>query len=202
MSLASLIPGYGEAVAAEARARALPFLGLPVILCGVRVRPISLRDYLRLIHGRSPFVCGGTPDRGDVALFLWTQQAFPVPGEDREAFVAQLDALDLGELAKACGEFVGEALMDAPKGGGGSAPVVSLGASMVHCLRTAYPGMGRDEVLDADLREVWQAYRLIRRDRDPTAILFNPLSDPIAGEYQRKLNAKPPMVKPMKKGRK
>ena len=202
MSLTRQIPGLAEALAAEARARAEPFLNLPHVLCGVEVRALSLRDYTRLIYDRSPFVCGGTPDRRDVALLLFYQQRHPDLALETREFAAQFDALDLGEMTIAVESFVSRFLLDAPQGGGNSAPTVSLADSMVHLLRASYPGTTEDQVLDMDLRKVWGSYRCIQRERDPKVVLFNKLSDGVKSRWLASINAQESTTKlnrPVKK---
>ncbi len=190
------IPGLAEAFRAEASARRAPFVGASVVLCGVEVRPLSLRDHERLADARSPFLHGGIPDRGDIALLLWNQR-WEIDGDDKATFAARLDALDLGEMSAAVGAWVSRALMDAPQGSGKAAPVVSLAASLVHCLRKAYPGMSRDDVMDMDVAELFQYVRLIQRDANPQAVFFNPLSDGVKGRWLRELNQ--PKPKPQRK---
>ena len=192
MSLARLIPGFGAAVAAEARVRSAPFVDTPPrVLCGVEVRPFTLRDHERLSYVRSPFLCGGEPDRADVARLLYYQHIPPgCPGAlplCEADFAAQFDALDLAEMAAEIGAYLDEFLMDAPKGGGSGAPAIGLATSMVHRLRSAYSDVSRDDVLDMDLRELFGYVRCIQRDMDPQAVLFNTLSDPAKSRFAREL---------------
>ncbi len=71
------VPGYAEALRAEARTRSAPFVELAVTLCGVEVRPLTVRDYERLSFHDSPFVRGGDVDRADVAFLLYHQRSSP-----------------------------------------------------------------------------------------------------------------------------
>lgn len=50
MQLPDAIPGYREAIEAEARAREGAFLRLPEFVCGVRVEPLTLRRFALLSH--------------------------------------------------------------------------------------------------------------------------------------------------------
>src|SRR5688500_13198570 len=54
----------------EAR-RAQTFLDLPATVCGEDIRIMTPMDLLILNGIRSPFVCGGDPRPGDIAVFLW-----------------------------------------------------------------------------------------------------------------------------------
>ena len=105
-------------------------------------------------------------------------------------------------MSDAVGDFVSWALLDAPVGGSDDAPHVGLADTMLHTLRTAYPGMTEVDVLDMDLRKVWGAFRCIRRERDPKAILFNPLSDPVKSRFLASIQPRPAPQKSVRKSRK
>ena len=183
------IPGLLDALATEARIREDAFSGLPVPVCGVDIRPLTLRDYERLLGQRSPFLVGGLPDRGDVAVLLWHQRWDTSAEDDPARFAARFDSVALATLSEAVGQFIAEALMDAPTGGKSStAPVVGLSASIVHRMCSTYQGMSIENVRDMPCAVLWQFLRCIQRDNDPQTAFFNALSDRVKGNYLRDLN--------------
>ena len=87
-SIYDQIPGYREAVARETVGRDAAYLGLARKVAGVALRPLTLRDYLRLSAEASPFVAGGKPARDDAAFLLWHQRADISEGDEPGAFAA------------------------------------------------------------------------------------------------------------------
>ena len=187
-SLYDQIPGYREAVARETVGRDAAYLALPRLVAGVALRPLTLRDYLRLSVEGSPFVAGGKPGRDDVCFLLWHQRAENLDGEDHRAFAARFDQVDLALLSAACGEYVSQALVDAPQGSGSrKGAYFGIAARLIRTFRHEYPGMTRDEVLDTPLDQLWQEDRAITQAHYPTALLFN-RSDRLKSEYAARFN--------------
>ena len=187
-SIYDQIPGCNAAVARETVGRDAAYLRLPRLVAGVTLRPLTLRDYLRLSAAGSPFVDGGKADREHVANLLWDQRANPDPADDPQAFAARFDAHDLDFLSASCGAFVAEAMADAPGGGGRQASYYGLGALLIHALRREYH-CSQEEVLDTPLDELWQSFRVIQHGRG--AVLFNP-SDRLKGAWLKQRNEPPP----------
>ncbi len=192
-SIYDQIEGYWSAIAAESIGRDAAYLNLPKLVAGVVVRPLTLRDYLRLSANRSPFVCGGVADWNDACLLLWLQRARPswLPSwvETRRGFSRRIGKLPLDSLAAACGEYISQALVDAPTGGTKKGGYYSFGASLIHVFRREYPGTTRDEILDAPLDQLLQERRCIQESRNPQTVLFN-RSDRLKGQYLHQLNTK------------
>ena len=181
------VPGYNAAVAAETLGRDAAYLRLPLRVVGlVDVRPLTLRDYLRLSAERSPFVAGGEANKDDACFLLWYQRCPGGPEIDPPAFARLFDLVDLDGLTAACGELVDRAMFDAPKGGNGKGGYYSIAAMLVTAFRSEFQGMTKAEVLDTPLDELWQEYKAIQQRRDPRTLLFNP-SDRLKSLYARQL---------------
>ena len=188
MALWDKIPGYRQAVAAETVGRDPAYLRLASSVAGVVVRPLNLRDYLRLSAENSPFVAGGKAGKEHAIALLWHQRVDPREETERQTFARRFDPLDTGLLVAACEEYLSPALMDAPAGGGnGKGGYYGLGALLVGTFRCEYPGMSKEEVLSTPLDELWQEYRFLVQRRNPRAVLFN-RSDRIKGEWLKGLN--------------
>lgn len=184
-SFLASIPGYLEAVARETVGRDAAYLRLPRLVAGYVVRPLTLRDYLRLSAECSPFVAGGHPGRDHVAFLLWHQRANTKPDENEQAFAAELDAVDLDFLAASCMAYVSEAMADAPGSSGKSKSYYGLGASIIRTFRHEYPNSSREEILDTPLDELFQELKAIQQHNNPRALLFN-RSDRIVSEALRR----------------
>ncbi len=176
------IPGYLEAVARETVGRDAAYLRLPRLVAGFALRPLTLRDYLRLSAENSPFVAGGRPGRDDIAFLLWHQRTERRADVDEQAFAAGLDQVDLAFLVASCRAYIAEAMADAPGSGGKQRSYWGLGASAVATLRHEYPGCTHEEVLDKPVDEIWQEFKAIQKRVDPRAIQFN-RSDKIVGDW-------------------
>jgi hypothetical protein len=187
------IPGYREAVARETIGRDAAYLDLPKLIVthppdkGVVVRPFTLRDYLRLSAANNAFIAGGRAGKDGACFLLWHQRINPVEDDDLEAFIQSLDTADITVLRSACAIFVNEAMADAPQGGAsGKGSYYGVGAMLIGAFRHAYPGIGKPEILDTPLDQLWQEYRYLQHERNPQSLMFN-RSDHLKSKWLRQM---------------
>lgn len=80
------IPGFREALSAsrsdEYRTREDAWTDPVGNVCGFKIRPIRVRDYVLLVKLRSPFISRREPTKHDLGLFLWMLS----PGYDKWLF--------------------------------------------------------------------------------------------------------------------
>lgn len=188
------IPGFAEefeeAKAKEREFRELAFFGLPLLVAGIEIRVMTLRDHAVLACAGSPFVVGGSVTLADVGVFLWAlSPEFTEDREAREAFMARIAALDFEKAVEAIRDYRTMLFVDAPKGGSGGTPATAFIASVTHRLASAY-GWSRNSIHDLPLPEVFQYLK--RLSGDDGAIMFNPFSDKVKGDYLRKLREATP----------
>lgn len=210
MTLFDVIPGYREAVVREQIARDEAFIGAPEIVCGVEVRPFTLRDFALLDSIGSPLLYdASTADETDLGLFFWIvsyqyQRAIRlrgllervsntlarvVFGLTRYRFIRRLRHLRSDIAHRSARDYIDAAMMDAPKGGkaDGSPSYWGTVAGVVGILASAF-GWAEQDVLDLPCKRVFQYVKIARKKLDPGAVLFNP-SDKERSRYVRELNA-------------
>lgn len=156
------IPGLQKRVAAaaaeEERLRRLPFLPVPLDICGVPVRHFTPRHFLLLDEAGSPFFHPGPIGAADIAQFLWVvSAAFRIPtpltkdevNDIRDAFLRSIARKRVDRLKAGIDSYIEKALFDRPDASGTDTPAVaSFAALLVDDIATAYGWP--DEVLDAD----------------------------------------------------
>lgn len=198
MNLLDQIPGYREAVAAEAAAREAAFLRIPETIAGLIVEPLTLRHVALM----SQAGLDRELDRKSLDVLLWLLSPdFTVrPGlarwwrRFRRSAAIAWAIFRRGEVAVALEAdlFLAEAYDDAPHGapadGAFRPSATSRAADYVDILAAEY-GWTADEILDLPIRAAHQLVRAIRRRIDPRATFFN-ASDRIRTEWLRKQNAK------------
>lgn len=166
---------YRAAVERESQSREAVYLDLPEKVGGYSVRPLTVLDYTTLHLVRSPFICGGHPEPGDVWQFLWHQSV-------KYSRTSKLRARrfrwslywypDYPSLIVGIRAYVAEALGDMPGGGKAGKSYYSFLASVVDCLASEY-GWTRDAIRSLPIKEVAQYLKAIKRRKDHKAILFN-----------------------------
>lgn len=181
---------YSAAVERESTVRDVSFLGVTEDVCGVAVRPMSLRDFIALDGIKSPFICGGFPSATDAVIFLWLLSPSFKPGSFAAwRFARGVRGKDYGELTKAIQEYVSEALMDMPGGGGrGGVSYYSFAVAVVDLLASEY-GWSEAEIMNAPMKRTLQYFNAIRKRKNPNSILFNPLSDGVRSKWLRERSA-------------
>lgn len=182
--LLSKIPGLSEAVKSAQREeeviREFAFSGLPESICGLDVEPFRIPHLRQLILIDSPFVTGKQPSVRDAFEFLWiVSLIYPKDSaEAKKAFWNRLKRVKT-DWVSGIRDYIAEAMMDAPSGGGGDAPITSMSASLVHLIASTY-GWSREQIEREPIKSLYQYVRLIRRDNNPQSPIGNPLSDSVA----------------------
>lgn len=191
MSPAELQADYAARIAAAAAQaqtqRDTAFVAAPHDVCGLRLRAMTLRDYLHLTSaGCAHLVPGPAPEdpaalarhwAAHHGLLLWVVWEESRLGDRaaRDAFLRDRVApLDFGTLSSAIGRYLGEMFHDAPRAPRDPAarahlaqrndPLrVSFVAHHVHRLAAAY-GWPLPAILDLPLPVLFQLDRLIRAE--------------------------------------
>ena len=195
------IPGYAEALAWEERTREEAFLGGCAPLCGVMVRPLSLRRLTYLLRARNPlFFESEEVGIEHLVQFLWiVSEAFrPGDMEATAAFVAEVStggALDCADTAATTiRDYLDSAFNDAPAArgqakGGSAAPVASFAAALVDAVASEYHWR-MDDILDAPLACLHQLLRQSAKRQDPKAVFISRRSARVRGDWLRSLQIK------------
>jgi hypothetical protein len=189
-SLFDTIPGYREAVRAEAASRLESFLDASDLLCGVEVLPMNARHLAILELGRNSFVTGGAQHLGDLLPFMWVlSPSFPQKGK-RNKILRQLRKLQVSRLIEAISKYIEEVFADAPATGrsGETIPWVAWPAHLVDVFGCEYHWPDH-LTLGMPLKRAFQYLRCIQRRNSPQSLMFNP-SDKVRGQWLRQVNAK------------
>lgn len=185
------IPGYRDALDRESAIRDAAFIDLPESICGVQVKPLTIRLFITLDGIGSPFVRGAAVEAADVARFLWAVSPLysATDTEARAKFVRQCRKIIGIDAADAIRAYLDEAFMDAPassESAGEQAPFASWASSLVDFLANQY-SWSEDEILDMPLKRAWQYVRRIQKRSNPSKTLFNP-SDKVRGDWLATIN--------------
>ncbi len=200
----AIFPGLAEATARENLLRDLAYAGLPELVCGIELCPLTARHVLRLSLTQSPFFAP-PPDREtllrwlglecitevDVARFLWACSPRYRPGARvaRWRFLRSVRRFPLGPACEEIFAFVEESFADKPGGTPANGPSYwSWLASYVFAIARA-TGWTEAAILDLPLKRGWQYLKLARLENDPKAIFFNPYSDRAKSDWLRTVNA-------------
>ncbi len=110
---------HEEALASERKDRAVAVLGLPELIAGIQVEPLTPRrlEWLRAMG--NPFICGGEASIPAVTQFLWIISKGFVICDDvkRDAFLASIIVgYDLVEIREGIEAYLDRAYLDAPEG--------------------------------------------------------------------------------------
>lgn len=199
------IPGYREALQRESRVRDTAFLDGLEVVCGVEVYPLSLRRIVWLEQAQNGFIVPWIFD-SDSELLAHALQIlyFSTPeyrpptspkfgfwrafgeGYRQHRFFGKLKRDKKAEdIIKEIQEWVADAFMDRPNGGGSSEVAgpsyAGYPAYIVDKLGAAGLPFAYDEIMDMPLRRLWQHWRIAVRRIDE-ATLTNP-SDEVATNY-------------------
>lgn len=192
MSLTDQIPGLREAVEKEQFIRDTAFLDIPEQICGIDVKPLTLRHVLALSLVGSPFMVGGNPSPVDCAQFLWCVSTSWSPHSRwrRKLFIRRCRRLKFSTLAKSIEEFVDEAFQDSPATTdcGDRQSFYSFAASIVDTFASEY-GWPAHYIIDMPAKQLFQLMSVIRKRKNPAAILFNP-SEKVRGRWLDQINSK------------
>lgn len=181
---------YAQAVAAEQEGRLAAFALDHDVVCGVRVRPLSLRHCAILELIGSPLMCGGLPTQTDLlqALYVLSPDYDPHDPRGRARWVgANAGKVPLRKVGEIRAWF-DDSLADLPGGKRADRkPATSWAASMVDVLAHEY-GWSEREILDMPVRRVWQYVRRIMLRNDSHAVFIDK-SDRIKSDWLAALNA-------------
>jgi hypothetical protein len=190
------IPGYAEAVAAEADQRQEAWLALEPDICGIPVVPLTLRKIMFLSLSKNDFVSShnDTISEYSVAEFLWvvSTQFTPANARARKRFYKSIKRVSIKQAVKEISQYLERSFFDAPIGSTATnhtAPKVDWITNCIHRYATHY-SFHPDTTLDLPFRQISQLSRCQKGD-DPEAskTLANP-SDAIAAKHLESLNAK------------
>ena len=200
-------PAIREAINREKETRQEAWLGLEDPLCGVPVKPLTLRMVLFLDLAANWYVAGGFGSVDFTAgstvsdwvfnqsQFLWVVSPQFAPGDERarKRFYKSLRKLQPATLHREIERFYGAAFFDAPANNhaNSSAPKVDWIAALVHEFASAYHWPA-DHILDTPLRVLLQLRRCIQISNEPKSAssLPNPESDAATKAYLDELNRK------------
>ena len=183
-----------RAYAREREVRDYAMLGLPHEVCGIQIRPLTLRSYMLLSFVRNPFIVGGEMNLEDAAQFLWLLSVNYLPPSGgfvqrfksffrRKRLMRKIAVIPDGELLDGIEEFIEEMFMDCPGGKKNGAPrSISLAAELVNIFRGSF---NRAELMETALPEIWQHLRYCS---DSTAPKFNKFSDRVKARFLAQLN--------------
>lgn len=193
------VPGYADAVRRENYVRTTAFLGGNESLCGVEVRPLSLRTVLQLEVARNGFFvpCQFESDSEAVAHALQVVW-FSRPGFDPHCGTGSLLRMvahgvrlntfcqrmvwryrkDTVAMAHEVKAWIRDAFMDMPKGSGRSqVPAPAYAAYPAYIIDTLH-GCGvkldADQIMDMPLKRLWQHWRVAVKRENPAYGLTNP----------------------------
>jgi len=183
------IPGYREAVDAEAFQRDLAFAEVPEDVAGVTVGPLNWLRFVRLAVIGSPLVCGGRVTPADMAAALWLLS----PGYRADSrwhrwrFLRGIRRRKFLAVAAALERYMESALADAPGGRSeftGPRAYSSV-AAQIDLFASEY-GWPAAEIMRLPFKQLFQLSRCIEA-RHGRNTFFNP-SDRVRGEWLRQIN--------------
>jgi hypothetical protein len=191
VNLPDAIPGYREAIEAEARQREGAFLRLPEFVCGVQVEPLTLRRFTLLNH--LGIETAATWENMELFLWLMSPAYTPRNGWARTRHQARcvwafmrhgVDVVHICANAWLAGQF-----QDAPgrSAAGFQVDNTSGIARHVDMIASEY-GWPIDRVLDLPLRVAFQLQREIQtRNSASRPTFFNP-SDKVRTRWLQEMN--------------
>lgn len=190
-----VIPGLAEAIEAETLRRETAFLSLAEPIGGIEQLPLTFRHFFFLEVARSPFVCGGSPSAGDVALFLWvcspqfSPDQKPLTRFRRWRFIRRCRRLSFLDTVDEIRRRMDNAMADQPASSGGrragNSPAGML-AMIVHNIASAY-GWSEDTIINLPVARALQYVRLIQIQNDPSVPIIN-ASDRVTSDFLKAAN--------------
>jgi hypothetical protein len=179
------IPGLKQAIDRERDIRDQSFLDIPESLCGVEVKPLTLRKLVALGQVGSPFVVGGVVKLYHAWAFMVI--ASEARGLTKWAVFRKIAKSPSQDVVKAITNFIDETFQDSPPNSKSEATsYYSYAAAMVDVFASEY-GWSEEEVLDIPLKRTFQYLKAITKRNRPNAILFNP-SDKVRGKWLLEVN--------------
>jgi hypothetical protein len=183
-----LQPRLAEAAKEERDTRSEAWLDVPLSICGVSIRPLTLRRYSILTAAGNAFVCGTAPSAADIGQFLWVlSDRFTFDTHDRDRFLKSIASVTVGAALVEIYAHLEAVFFDAPTGGksDGKPYNGAIEASIIHRLAKEY-GWGAQQVLDLPMAQIFQLFRAQERDHGKT--LASPLQDKLKAQYMEMVN--------------
>lgn len=190
-----MIAGYAEAVLEERRRRNRAECDIPETVCGVALRPLTLRDVTILQEAGVAFF-DESPDALDASVstvmllwWQWTKRPEPASYRDKRRFSRRIGKLPMDQVWKEISEWIQWQFADAPPSNstrkGTPPPITSFAVSITDAVasRCSWP---RHEILNTPLPILWQHLKLSAASADPKSPRFNP-SDRVKTEFMKKL---------------
>lgn len=199
MTVAEYNKAYDDAIASESEDRCLAFLCESDRICGLDVKPLTLRLLERLKLARSPFILGGQVNHVQVAQFLWIVSVdFSPDKEKRDAWLSERQGIVVTDAIKEIDEYLDRAFLDSRIFGKKSRPMVSVSASVALEMAGEPWRMKWQEIMDYPLAVLFQLMKAKDiQDGNPAR---NKRSDKITEDYLAELNK--PKPKGKKRGKK
>lgn len=149
-------------------------LGLPELINGVLVEPLTLRRLSWLVIGRSPFVTGAEVTPDSLIHFVWTvakDWKLSASAEERKAYAVPFLAMNESELCEGIEAYMERAFLDSPPSAEGVS-YYAPAAGLYHTLNEYFPGGGwtMPAVLDAPLRMLYQLIKCADKHKGATVI--------------------------------
>lgn len=185
---------------AEEMRRTSAFIDAPFDVCGIRLRPMTIPDYVALIvAGNAHVTSVPQPEDQRSAMKMWGLHNMALlwfmsedfranAPKEREAFTIAHADISFDEAARGIGEYMQETFADAPRpsGEGASNAADPIGAAFPahwqHKIAACY-GWSREEIRAMPLKELFQYLRLI--DADTAAKNGKQIRTPLDGEVDR-----------------
>ena len=174
----SEVPGLAEYIARKryqtAAERESAFLGKTHIVCGIKLRAMTVLDFTILSHTNNALLSNGNPTLKELFLFLWMlrkKEARWFRSIRAWNFGRRCGRLNPQRAAIECLAYVDRMFADIPASprGSSSEPVSCVVASWCHCILSTYASMTEEKVLQMPLPKLWQYLRNIKQDRNPGA---------------------------------
>lgn len=184
--MADTLTDHAAAVASERYHRAQAMLGLPELIAGIQVEPLTYERLEWLNVAGNPFVCDGNCDLSKVMEFIWlvSPDWKLEPGEQKPlwtAFLARNVALNVEDAREGIDEYIDRAFLDCTGIAGGPSFYAQT-AGAYQALNSSYPGGGwtLDAVRKTPLRIALQLIKAADRDRG--CVVYNLRSSPLIGK--------------------
>ncbi len=163
----SLSIAHEEAVSSEQKDRDVGMLGLPELIAGIEVAPLTIRRLSLLTVAKNPFACwkpeyfSQAPIESMLEFVWYVRPEFAFQDDEKRlAALALLVLVDAEELREGIRQYLDRAFLDCAMASDGVS-FYSLAAGFYHSLNTSYPNAGwtRNMVLDEPLRAITQIVR-------------------------------------------
>lgn len=217
------IPGLAEALV-QAKSNQLvtrenSLLNLSYDLCGIKVRTMTIRDYVLLDRFGSPFISRSEPSMDDLALFLWVLSpqfdkwvnrkwfaflrpvaAFFYGRKVRKAFGKNIPDTSEAVVVK-CFEYIDIMFYDSPPAMvNGQESCLSYLTGWFDALQSEYH-FSSEQVWAMGLPELFQRLNAIRQRNNPSVPSFNKGTDSIKLFVLRGLRSKEFTMEDLKAGK-